>query len=76
MTERTNLADVTADVVVCRACPRLVAWRELVARDKVARFAAEPYWARPVPGFGDRLVRAGYEHSTRFANSSSMSGRR
>jgi uracil-DNA glycosylase len=48
-----SLADVTADVVVCRRCPRLVAWREQVARDKVYRFAADPYWARPVPGFGD-----------------------
>jgi uracil-DNA glycosylase family 4 len=53
MTDRTHLAAVTADVVVCRKCPRLVAWRELVAREKVARFAADPYWARPVPGFGD-----------------------
>jgi uracil-DNA glycosylase family 4 len=50
-TER--LQDITADVVVCRRCPRLVAWRELVARDKVARYAADPYWGRPVPGFGD-----------------------
>jgi uracil-DNA glycosylase family 4 len=47
------LQDITADVVVCRRCPRLVAWRELVAREKVARYAAEPYWGRPVPGFGD-----------------------
>ena len=54
-TER--LADITADVVVCRMCPRLVEWRELVAREKVARFAAEPYWGRPVPGFGDPQAR-------------------
>ena len=46
--------DLIADeVVVCRACPRLVAWREQVAHDKVARFADETYWGRPVPGFGD-----------------------
>jgi uracil-DNA glycosylase family 4 len=51
------LADVTRDVVVCRRCPRLVAWRELVAHEKVARFAADPYWARPVPGFGDPAAR-------------------
>ncbi|MGV7942480.1 uracil-DNA glycosylase, partial [Mycobacterium kansasii] len=36
----------------CRACPRLVAWREEVARVKRAAFADETYWARPVPGFG------------------------
>jgi len=34
-------------------CPRLVEWRERVAREKVARFRDEPYWGRPVPGFGD-----------------------
>ncbi|MBS4104864.1 uracil-DNA glycosylase family protein, partial [Tsukamurella paurometabola] len=36
----------------CRACPRLVAWREEVARVKRAAFADETYWGRPVPGFG------------------------
>jgi uracil-DNA glycosylase len=41
------------DVVVCRACPRLVEWREKVAREKVARFADQKYWGRPVPGWGD-----------------------
>jgi uracil-DNA glycosylase family 4 len=41
------------EIVVCRACPRLVQWREVVARDKVARFADQTYWGRPVPGFGD-----------------------
>jgi uracil-DNA glycosylase family 4 len=41
------------DVVSCRACPRLVSWRERVAHEKVARFADEDYWGRPVPGFGD-----------------------
>jgi uracil-DNA glycosylase family 4 len=46
--------DLIADeIVACRACPRLVAWREQVAREKVARFADQTYWGRPVPGFGD-----------------------
>ncbi|UMG94853.1 uracil-DNA glycosylase [Nocardioides sp. TF02-7] len=36
----------------CRKCPRLVRWREKVAREKRAAFAEEPYWGRPVPGFG------------------------
>ncbi|HET7702934.1 MAG TPA: uracil-DNA glycosylase [Candidatus Limnocylindrales bacterium] len=48
-----ELAALTAEIVACRACPRLVAWRELVAREKVARFRDETYWGRPVPGFGD-----------------------
>ena len=42
---------------MCRRCPRLVAWRELVAREKVARFRDETYWGRPVPGFGDPEAR-------------------
>ena len=50
---RDSLARVTAEIVDCRACPRLVAWRELVAVEKRASFAAEDYWGRPVPGFGD-----------------------
>src|SRR6185436_15644270 len=48
-----DLAALTAEVVACRKCPRLVAWRELVAQEKVARFRSETYWGRPVPGFGD-----------------------
>jgi uracil-DNA glycosylase family 4 len=41
------------EVVACRACPRLVAWRETVAREKRAAFADQDYWGKPVPGFGD-----------------------
>jgi uracil-DNA glycosylase family 4 len=52
-----SLARVTEDVVGCRACPRLVAWREAVAREKRAAFRDEEYWARPVPGFGDPRAR-------------------
>jgi uracil-DNA glycosylase family 4 len=47
------LEELNDEIVGCRACPRLVAWRERVAREKVARFAGERYWGRPVPGFGD-----------------------
>jgi uracil-DNA glycosylase len=53
VTDRAALAALSAEVVVCRRCPRLVAWREQVAREKVARFRDETYWGRPVPGFGD-----------------------
>ena len=48
-----SLSRVTREVVDCRACPRLVAWREDVAREKRAAFAHETYWGRPVPSFGD-----------------------
>jgi uracil-DNA glycosylase family 4 len=54
---RASLADLTAEIVACRRCPRLVEWRERVAREKVARFRDEPYWGRPVPGFGDPEAR-------------------
>ncbi len=48
-----SLERLTADIVECRKCPRLVAWRELVASEKRAAYRGETYWARPVPGFGD-----------------------
>ncbi|MET7771773.1 uracil-DNA glycosylase [Nocardia sp. NPDC005366] len=47
-----TIAALDAAVSVCRACPRLVAWREQVARDKRAAFRDETYWGRPVPGYG------------------------
>jgi Uracil-DNA glycosylase len=53
MTDRAALAALTAEIVKCRRCPRLVEWRERVAREKVARFRDEPYWGRALPGFGD-----------------------
>ena len=45
------------DITACRRCPRLVAWREEVARVKRRAFRDETYWGRPVPGFGDRSAR-------------------
>jgi uracil-DNA glycosylase family 4 len=48
-----ELERIAAEIVACRSCPRLVEWRERVARDKRARFADQTYWGRPVPGFGD-----------------------
>jgi uracil-DNA glycosylase family 4 len=47
------LARLNDEIVVCRACPRLVAWRERVAVEKRAAFADQEYWGRPVPSFGD-----------------------
>jgi uracil-DNA glycosylase len=52
-----DLAALTAEIVACRACPRLVEWREEVAREKRAAYRDEEYWGRPVPGFGDRRAR-------------------
>jgi uracil-DNA glycosylase len=51
------LADLEARVVECRRCPRLVAWRERVARERRAAYADWSYWGRPVPGFGDPAAR-------------------
>ncbi|WP_354643653.1 uracil-DNA glycosylase [Kitasatospora camelliae] len=48
----STLAELDALVVDCRACPRLVAWREEAARTKRRAFFDQEYWARPVPGFG------------------------
>lgn len=51
------VARLEARAVRCRACPRLVAWREEVARVKVRRFVEEEYWGKPLPGFGDPNAR-------------------
>ena len=47
------LDELERRITVCRRCPRLVEWRERVAREKRAAYAHEEYWGRPVPGFGD-----------------------
>jgi uracil-DNA glycosylase family 4 len=47
-----TLGDLDAALVDCRECPRLVAWRELVAKEKRAAFRDQDYWGRPVPGLG------------------------
>jgi len=52
-----GLADLEARIVVCRRCPRLVAWREQVARERRAAYADEEYWGAPIPGFGDPQAR-------------------
>jgi uracil-DNA glycosylase family 4 len=52
-----SLPLLDAAVSVCRACPRLVAWRELVAVEKRASFADQPYWGRPISGWGSATPR-------------------
>ena len=57
MSAATALDALEAEVTACRACPRLVEWRELVAREKRAAFRDWDYWGRPIPGFGDPAAR-------------------
>ena len=52
-----TLAELAARQSVCRACPRLVGWREEVAGRKRRSFASEPYWGRPIPGWGAQRPR-------------------
>ena len=66
-----TLAELEAQITSCRACPRLVAWREEVARTKRAAYADQEYWGRPVPGFGDpdaRLAIVGLAPGAHGAN--------
>ncbi|MBT8203282.1 MAG: uracil-DNA glycosylase [Acidimicrobiia bacterium] len=66
-----SLEQINAELVECRLCPRLVEWREEVARIKRASFREEDYWGRPVPGFGDpaaRLVIVGLAPAAHGAN--------
>lgn len=47
-----DVAELSGTLAVCRACPRLVSWRESVALEKRASFGGEPYWGRPIAGWG------------------------
>ncbi|HRW41992.1 MAG TPA: uracil-DNA glycosylase, partial [Microthrixaceae bacterium] len=65
------LQALAAEIVECRRCPRLVEWREQVAREKRAAFRDQEYWGRPVPGFGDpdaRLLIVGLAPAAHGAN--------
>ena len=66
-----SLAALTAEITACRACPRLVEWREQVAVEKRAAFRDQEYWGRPAPGFGDpaaRILVAGLAPAAHGAN--------
>src|SRR5947208_1948183 len=52
-----RLSELADEIVACRRCPRLVTWREEAASNPPRRFQGEEYWARPLPGFGDRRAR-------------------
>jgi len=71
MGRKETVDKLNAEIVTCTKCPRLVAWREKVAREKVKRFEDEKYWGRPVPGFGDpnaRLLIVGLAPAAHGAN--------
>jgi len=57
MIKSKSLAQLDRRIIRCTACPRLVKWREKIAREKTARFADENYWGKPLPGFGDPKAR-------------------
>ncbi len=52
-----SFESLRTDIVACRRCPRLVRYREKVAREKKREFRTDEYWGRPVPGFGDPAAR-------------------
>ncbi len=52
-----NLEELNAQIITCRKCPRLVAWREQVAREKRRAYRDQEYWGKPIPGFGDPAAR-------------------
>ena len=71
----STLGELDARVSVCRACPRLVAWREEVALTRRAAFAAEPYWGRPAPGFGPADARIAVVGLAPAAHGANRTGR-
>ena len=70
-----DLDALTATISVCRACPRLVRWREDVALTKRASFAGEPYWGRPIAGWGDPQPRVLVVGLAPAANGGNRTGR-
>ena len=70
-----DLAELDARVSVCRACPRLVRWREDVAEAKRASFADQPYWGRPIAGWGSTTPRILVVGLAPAANGGNRTGR-
>ena len=52
-----SLQKLNSEIIICRKCPRLVSWREEVARVKRKAYRDQEYWGKPVPGFGDPKAR-------------------
>ncbi|PZR53877.1 uracil-DNA glycosylase [Xylanimonas oleitrophica] len=73
--DAADLASLDAHLVRCRACPRLVAWREQTATERRAAFRDQTYWARPVPGFGDDAARIAVVGLAPAAHGANRTGR-
>jgi uracil-DNA glycosylase family 4 len=77
--DNSNCSDsfelLEADIIDCRLCPRLVSWREQVAREKRASYRDEEYWGRPIPGFGDRSARIVFLGLAPAAHGANRTGR-
>jgi uracil-DNA glycosylase family 4 len=69
------LEGLEREITGCRACPRLVAWREQVGRERRAAFRDQDYWARPVPGFGDPAARVAIVGLAPAAHGANRTGR-
>lgn len=70
-----SLKQLHDDIIVCRRCPRLVEWRERVAREKRASFRDWEYWGRPLPSFGDPNARIWIVGLAPAANGGNRTGR-
>ena len=77
--DNSNCSDsfelLEADIIDCWLCPRLVSWREQVAREKRASYRDEEYWGRPIPGFGDRSARIVFLGLAPAAHGANRTGR-
>jgi uracil-DNA glycosylase family 4 len=69
------LAALAEEIVDCRRCPRLVEWREEVAANPPRRYQGQEYWARPLPGFGDRAAQVMVLGLAPAANGGNRTGR-
>jgi uracil-DNA glycosylase family 4 len=70
-----NLDELNVDVLSCRRCPRLVEWRERIAREKRRAYREWNYWGKPVPGFGDKRARIFVVGLASGAHGSNRTGR-
>ena len=70
-----DLDELAQEISACRACPRLVSWREQVAVERRASFRDQAYWGRPVPGFGDRRARIAVVGLAPAAHGANRTGR-
>jgi uracil-DNA glycosylase family 4 len=75
MWNRAKIEQLNKEIVACRKCPRLVAWREEVARVKRRAYIDQEYWGKPVPGFGDPKARVVVVGLAPGAHGSNRTGR-